>query len=123
MKCVIETLVKKHRPRLMDTEGVVGRCCRRNAGIQKGIECVCVSNDKPLLTKKVQLIVMLCKQYMVQRKFLSFFAHFLKVPCPPHGYEPIRKVLNLFSLADRKRFANLSFPSKLLSNLIDYLAL
>jgi len=44
----------------------------------------------------------------VQRKFLSSAVFFLKVPCPPHDFEPVRIALNLFNLIpDRRRSANI----------------
>ncbi|KAE9539518.1 hypothetical protein AGLY_004770 [Aphis glycines] len=55
----------------------------------------------------------------VQGKFLSFVAFSLKIPCPPHDYEPVHIALSLSSLTDRRRNANITFLKKLLSDVID----
>ncbi|KAE9524268.1 hypothetical protein AGLY_015307 [Aphis glycines] len=55
----------------------------------------------------------------IQQKFVSFAAFLLKISCPSHDYELVRIALNLSSLTDRKRCANLSFFKKLLYNLTD----
>ena len=39
----------------------------------------------------------------VQRKFLRFASFQLGIPCEPHDYSPVSKVLNLPSLAVRRR--------------------
>ena len=55
----------------------------------------------------------------VQRKFLHHAAHKLNVPCPPHDYTPIQRLLSLESLADRRHSANILFLTNLLSSKIE----
>jgi hypothetical protein len=55
----------------------------------------------------------------VQRKFLCYMKHSLNVNCTPHDYTLLLSLLNLSSLADRRRFNNLSFLNKLLTGSVD----
>jgi len=55
----------------------------------------------------------------VQRKFLCYMKHSLNVNCTPHDYTPLLSLLNLSSLAERRRSNNLSFLNKLLTGLVD----
>lgn len=55
----------------------------------------------------------------VQRRFLRFSRHLLNIPCTPHDYAPVADVLNLSSLAERRRSAGLSFLKGLLCNKVD----
>lgn len=55
----------------------------------------------------------------VQRRFLSFSSHFLNIPCDPHDYAPVSRVLNLVSLAERRRSLSISFLKGLLENKVD----
>jgi len=55
----------------------------------------------------------------VQRKFLCFMKHALNVKCAPLDYSPLFHLLNLSSLADRRRLHNLAFLNKLLSGSVD----
>jgi len=48
----------------------------------------------------------------VQRRFLRFSRYLLNIPCTPHDYAPVADVLNLSSLAERRRSAGLSFILK-----------
>lgn len=45
----------------------------------------------------------------VQRKFLWSVAFISNIPCPPHGYTPIRLTLAFDTLANRRYKANISF--------------
>jgi hypothetical protein len=55
----------------------------------------------------------------VQRKFLNFAGHILKIPHQPHDYSPVHSSLQLSSLADKRIQANSTFLTKLLSGKID----
>jgi len=60
-----------------------------------------------------------CQLKRVQRKFLKYASFILGIQCPPHDYTPVSKVLDLKSLADRRRMLGKTFLRGLLSNLID----
>jgi len=53
----------------------------------------------------------------VQRRFLLYASHILKIPCAPHNYKPIAIHLGMASLAERRHVAGIKF---LLNNNIDY---
>uniref|UniRef100_A0A2S2NAB7 Putative RNA-directed DNA polymerase n=1 Tax=Schizaphis graminum TaxID=13262 RepID=A0A2S2NAB7_SCHGA len=55
----------------------------------------------------------------VQRKFLCYMKHKLNVNCPPHDYTPLLHLINLSSLADRRRSHALAFLNKILSGSVD----
>ncbi|KAF0757603.1 Uncharacterized protein FWK35_00012081 [Aphis craccivora] len=55
----------------------------------------------------------------VQRRFLRFSRYLLNIPCTRHDYAPVADVLNLSSLAERRRSAGLSFLNGLLCNKVD----
>lgn len=56
----------------------------------------------------------------VQRRFLRYASHFLKIPCAPHDYTPIAVHLGLAPLAERRHVTDLKFLAGLLNNNIDY---
>jgi hypothetical protein len=55
----------------------------------------------------------------VQRRFLRYASHILKIPCAPHNYTPIANHLCMTSLAERRRIAGIKFLAGLLNNSID----
>ncbi|KAL4126471.1 hypothetical protein QTP88_010693 [Uroleucon formosanum] len=59
----------------------------------------------------------------VQRRFLRYASHILKIPCAPHDYTPIAIHLGMIPLVKRRRVAGLKFLAGLLNNNIDSLVL
>ena len=55
----------------------------------------------------------------VQRRFLRYASHILKIPCAPHDYTPIAVHLGMAPLAERHHVAGLKFLAGLLNNNID----
>lgn len=55
----------------------------------------------------------------VQRRFLRYASHILKIHCAPHDYTPIAVHLGLAPLAERRHVAGLKFLAGLLNNNID----
>lgn len=55
----------------------------------------------------------------VQNRFLGYVAFLLKIPHPRHDYSSISSSLNIPSLASRRRNADISFVTSLLSGSID----
>jgi hypothetical protein len=55
----------------------------------------------------------------VQRKFLNYVSHILKIDCLPHDYTPVLQLLNLRTLANRRHTSNLHFLDKLLQGKLD----
>ena len=55
----------------------------------------------------------------VQRRFLRYASHILKIPCAPHNYTPVAIHLGMASLAERRRVTGIKFLASLLNNNID----
>jgi len=55
----------------------------------------------------------------VQRRFLRFVSYLLQIPHEPHVYTPVSSLLNLTSLAERRRIAGINFIKGLLCNKVD----
>jgi hypothetical protein len=80
----------------------------------------CTSNRRIRLSCMDPQISDACLQLeRVQRKFLCYMKHSLNVNCTPHDYTPLLSLLNLSSLAERRRFNNISFFNKLLTGSVD----
>lgn len=54
-----------------------------------------------------------CQLERVQKKILNFVGYTLNVECLPHDYSSVLVHLNMKSLADQRRIANLVFLNKL----------
>jgi len=73
------------------------------------------TNMKPAYCKKLFV-------ERVRRKFLKYASFILGIQRPSHNYSPGLKILDLQSLADRKRILSKTFLRGLLSNGDDSLA-
>lgn len=45
----------------------------------------------------------------VQKKFLKYANHLLKIDCPPHDYSPVLNHFNIDTLSDHRQIANHNF--------------
>jgi len=123
-------------PKLHPSLHIEQVCCKalKTLGFVKQVasEFKLVSSSKVLYCSLVRTILeygsviwdpqMACNSVMlerVQRQFFNYFGNTLKIECPNHDYKPVLKFLKLYTLANHRQAANLTFLAKLLQGKID----